>query len=68
MRRKECYFDRNKIDFIDYTDIQGLRHYITNWARIKGAQDTGICSNHQRQLTHAIKRARYLALLPYTTR
>lgn len=68
MRRKECHFDRRNIDFIDYTDTQLLQRYMTGWARIKSAHDTGVCSKHQRQLAQAINRARYLALLPYTTR
>lgn len=68
MRRKECFFDSHKIEYIDYTDPQMLGRYLTHLAKIKSAHDTGVCSKHQRQLTDAIKRARFLALLPYTTR
>lgn len=65
MRRKECYFDRNNIEFIDYTNADMLKRYLTNWGRIKSAKDTGVCRFHQRRLGEAVKRARYLAILPY---
>lgn len=67
-RRKECYFDRNNIEFIDYTDTALLQRYLSSWAKVKPAKDTGTCRRHQRKISQAIKRARYLALLPYTTR
>jgi small subunit ribosomal protein S18 len=53
---------------IDYKDPSGLSRYLTSWAKIKATKETGACANHQRRLAEAIKRARFLALLPYTTR
>ena len=67
-RRKECQFCKHKTTSIDYTDSQLLGRYLTSWAKIRPGRDTGACTGHQRQLTEAIKRARFLALLPYTTR
>jgi len=67
-RRKVCYFCRKKIEIIDYRDSMTLRRFLGIWSKIKSAKDTGSCSKHQRQLTEAMKRARFLALLPYSTR
>lgn len=67
-RRRVCNFCRKKIEEIDYKDTNSLRRYLGIWSKIKPAKDTGCCTKHQRQLTEAIKRARYLALLPYVTR
>jgi len=67
-RRKFCYFCRKKIEEIDYKDIQQLRRYLGIWSKIRPAKDTGTCSNHQHKVTQAIKRARFMALLAYTTR
>lgn len=67
-RGKECAFCRRKVVDVDYKDSVMLGRYITNWSRIKPGKDTGTCSRHQRRLAEAIKRARYLALLPYETR
>lgn len=67
-RKKFCFFCRKKIVEIDFKDPQALRRYIGIWSKIKSAKDTGNCAKHQRRLTDAIKRARFLALLPYTSR
>ncbi len=67
-RRKECPFCRRKLVDIDYKDGTTLTRFLTSWAKIKPAKDTGSCAKHQRRLAEAIKRARYLAILPYTTR
>lgn len=67
-RHKECYFCRKKLVEIDYRDSSTLNRYLGIWSKIKPASDTGTCAKHQRQLAEAIKRARYLAILPYTTR
>lgn len=63
--KKKCRFCTQKIDTIDYKDINLLRKYITPSAKILGSRITGNCSRHQALLTLAIKRARFLALLPY---
>ncbi|MBQ3394475.1 MAG: 30S ribosomal protein S18 [Oscillospiraceae bacterium] len=67
-RKKVCAFCREKIDNIDYKDIGRLRKYISESGKIVPRRVTGTCAYHQRHLTTAIKRARYVALLPYTTR
>jgi small subunit ribosomal protein S18 len=64
-RKKVCQFcvDRGKID---YKDVSRLRRFISERAKIMPRRVTGTCAKHQRELTTAIKRARHIALLPYT--
>lgn len=64
-RRKVCSFCVDKIQYIDYKDGQRLRRYVSDWAKIESRRKTGTCSPHQRMLATAIKRARYVGLLPY---
>lgn len=66
-RQRECFFDKKNLR-PDYKDTMTLQRYLTPWSRIKEAKDTGNCAKHQRALAQEIKRARYLALLPYTSR
>ena len=65
-RRKVCAFCVDKIDKIDYKDPNKLRRYITERGKIEPRRKTGTCARHQRRLTLAIKRARQIALLPFT--
>ena len=65
-RRKGCRFCADKDSRIDYKDARGLGNYLTERGKIIPSRITGTCSRHQRQLTTAIKRARTVALLPYT--
>jgi len=65
-RRKVCAFCVDKVDHIDYKDAAKLRKYISERGKILPRRMLGTCAKHQRQLTVAIKRARHLALLPYT--
>lgn len=65
MRRKEDYFHSNNL-VINYKDVEALRRFITDRGKIRPRRQTGLTSKHQRQLAREIKRARYLALLPYT--
>lgn len=65
-RRRICAFCVDKIDKIDYKDINTLRRFVSDQGQIDARRRTGTCARHQRRLTVAIKRARYLALLPYT--
>lgn len=65
-RRKVCAFCVEKIDAIDYKDAAKLRRYLSDRARIEPRRKTGTCAKHQRWLSVALKRARHLALLPYT--
>ena len=66
-RRKVCTFCVEKTDFIDYKDVAKLRRLTSERAKILPRRITGTCAKHQRELTTAIKRARQIALLPYTS-
>lgn len=66
-KRKVCAFCADKVDYIDYKDVAKLRRYVTERAKILPRRISGCCAKHQRQLTVAIKRARYIALMPYTS-
>ena len=66
-RKKICRFCSDKIPDIDYKDIKRLRNLITERGKIIPRRISGNCARHQRQLGTAIKRARNIALLPYTT-
>ncbi|MFO7304930.1 MAG: 30S ribosomal protein S18 [Gammaproteobacteria bacterium] len=65
-RRKFCRFTAEGVEQIDYKDLATLKSYITETGKIVPSRITGTKSYYQRQLAVAIKRARYLALLPYT--
>ena len=65
-RRKFCRFSAEGAAKIDYKDIATLKNYITESGKIVPSRITGTSAKYQRQLATAIKRARYLALLPYT--
>ncbi len=65
-KKKVCAFCVDKIDHVDYKETGRLRRYLTERAKILPRRITGNCARHQRQLTVAIKRARQVALLPYT--
>lgn len=67
-RRKFCRFTADKVVEIDYKDLATLKAYVTETGKIVPSRITGTRSNYQRQLAVAIKRARFLALLPYTDR
>ncbi len=66
-RRKVCQFCVEKADEIDYKDVAKLRKFVSERSKILPRRVTGTCAKHQRELTTAIKRARHLALLPYTS-
>lgn len=65
-RRKVCYFTVNKIKKIDYKDIDLLKKFVSERGKILPRRVTGTSAKYQRALTIAIKRARQVALLPYT--
>ena len=65
-RRKFCRFSAEGVTEIDYKDIATLKNYITESGKIVPSRITGTSAKYQRQLSTAIKRARYIALLPYT--
>jgi small subunit ribosomal protein S18 len=66
-RRKICRFCEAKIVQIDYKDERRIQRFMTERGKIVPRRISGTCARHQRQLTTAIKRARHLALLPFTT-
>ncbi|SIS75344.1 SSU ribosomal protein S18P [Alicyclobacillus vulcanalis] len=66
-RRKVCQYCVEKIDYADYKDVGRLSKFLTERGKILPRRITGNCARHQRQVTVAIKRARQIALLPYTT-
>ena len=66
-RRKVCSFCVDKVETIDYKDVPRLRKLISDRSKILPRRVTGTCAAHQRELTTAIKRARHVALLPYTS-
>lgn len=65
-KKKVCQFCADKSESIDYKDVEKLRKYITERGKILPKRITGTCAVHQREVTTAIKRARIVALLPYT--
>jgi small subunit ribosomal protein S18 len=65
-RRKVCAFCLDKSRSIDYKDTSTLRRFLTERGKIKSRRKTGTCAKHQRSLATAVKRARHLALFPFT--
>ncbi len=65
-RRKYCAFRAKEVKEIDYKDLDVLREYVMEFGRIVPSRITGTKARYQRQLATAVKRARYLALLPYS--
>jgi small subunit ribosomal protein S18 len=65
-RRRYCRFTADGVKEIDYKDLETLRNYITETGKIVPSRITGTKAIYQRQLATAVKRARFLALLPYT--
>lgn len=65
-RKKVCQFCADKTETIDYKDVDKLKKYVTERGKILPKRITGSCAIHQREVTKAIKRARIVALLPYT--
>jgi small subunit ribosomal protein S18 len=64
-RRKPCPYCKDKIDQVDYKDIEGIRRFISEKGKMRSRRITGACRRHQNQIARAVKRARELALLPY---
>lgn len=63
--KKQCYFSQHNIKFIDYKDTEILRKFLTPHGRVMGKKRSGISAKYQRQLGIAVKRARFMGLLPY---
>ena len=66
-KRRVCSFCIDKVEHIDYKELGKLRKYVTERGKILPRRISGNCAHHQRQLTLAIKRARQIALLPYSS-
>jgi small subunit ribosomal protein S18 len=64
-RKRNCHFCREKIEDVDYKNVNQLRRYISEKGKIRSRRITGACRKHQLQVSAAVKRAREMALLPY---
>lgn len=65
-RKKYCQLCKDKVEFVDYKDVNLLRKYMTDRGKIKPRRVTGACRKHQHEMAMAIKRARVMSLVPYT--
>lgn len=68
MTTKQCYFSQNNIKHIDYKDVEMLKKFLNPHARLMSSRRTGVSAKNQRKLALAVKRARYMGLLPYVSR
>lgn len=66
--KRQCFFCMKNFDHIDYKDTDTLRRFISSYSKIVPRKRSGVCAKHQRKLSNAIKRARIMALLPFTSR
>jgi small subunit ribosomal protein S18 len=66
-KKKVCQFCRDKVRYIDYKDVAQLRRFTSDRGKIRARRVTGNCSEHQREVALAVKNAREMALLPYST-
>lgn len=66
--QKPCKFCKEKVEYIDYKDIQLLKKYTTDRGKIKPRRLTGNCAQHQKDISNAVKRARTMALIPYSVK
>ncbi|MCE9643892.1 30S ribosomal protein S18 [Candidatus Parcubacteria bacterium] len=65
---KQCYFSQNNIRYIDYKDMELLKKFLNPHGRLMSGKRTGVSAKNQRQLSVAVKRARFMGLLPYIAR
>lgn len=68
MTTKQCYFSQNNIQHIDYKDIEILKKFLNPHARLMSRKRTGVTAKNQRKLAMAVKRARFMGLLPFVAR
>jgi small subunit ribosomal protein S18 len=66
--QKQCFFKQNNVKQIDYKDVDILKKFLNPHARIMSPKRTGVSAKYQRQLANAVKRARFMGLLPYVAR
>ncbi len=67
-KKKVCIFCKDRIEYVDYKDVSTLRKFVSERGKIRARRVTGNCSQHQRDVAAAVKNAREMALLPYSTR
>jgi small subunit ribosomal protein S18 len=67
-KRKVCIFCKDRIEYVDYKDIMTLRKFVSERGKIRARRVTGNCAQHQRDVAVAVKNAREMALLPYSSR
>ncbi len=65
MRKKTCRFCEEKVDFLDYKDLRKMERLVGERGKILSRRITGICAKHQRKVEEAVKKARFMALLPF---
>ncbi|MFV0424979.1 MAG: 30S ribosomal protein S18 [Bacilli bacterium] len=64
-RKRVCHFCANKLDTLDYKDVNSLNKYITDRGKIKPRRATSTCAKHQRMVATAVKRSRHMAFIPF---
>ena len=67
-KQRHCAFCVNNVKAIDYKDPSAMRRYLSSYSKIVPRRRSGVCATHQRLLANAIKRARFMAIVPYLTR
>ncbi len=67
-KRKVCVFCKDRIEYVDFKDVPTLRKFVSERGKIRARRVTGNCAQHQRDVAAAVKNAREMALLPYSTR
>lgn len=67
-KKRYCFFCKNKIEDIDYKDVDLLKRFVSDKGKIKARRTTGVCVQHQHRLARAVKRARQMALISYTSK
>jgi len=67
-KEKHCYYCVNGLKDVDYKNVQVLRKFVSSYGKIAPKRRSGLCSKHQRKAAQAIKRARIMALMPFTSR
>ncbi len=67
-KRKVCIFCKERIEYVDYKDVGLLRKFVSDRGKIRARRVSGNCSQHQRDVATAVKNAREMALLPYSSR
>ena len=65
---KQNFLSQNKVTYIDYKDIEVIKKFVNPHGRLIARKRTGVSANHQRQLANALKRARFMGLLPFVVR